>query len=67
MRMAYAYQYLYGQEEKAIEYAKRWSKLDPQDEDAILVIRECEQEIKNRTHPSNKIMKVKRTLRDVPF
>ena len=67
MRMAYAYQYLYGQEEKAIEYAKRWSKLDPQDEDAILVIRECEQEIKNRTHTSKKIKKVKRTLSDVPF
>ena len=35
-----------GREEKAIEYAKRWSELDPQDEDAILVIRECEEKIK---------------------
>ena len=25
MRMAYAYQYLYGQEEKAIPYAQRWA------------------------------------------
>ena len=34
MRMAYAYQYLYGQEEKAIPYAQRWAELDPEDEDA---------------------------------
>ena len=26
MRMAYAYQYLYGQEEKAIPYAQRWAE-----------------------------------------
>ena len=25
MRMAYGYQYLYGQEEKAIPYAQRWA------------------------------------------
>ena len=38
MRMAYAYQYLYGQEEKAIPYAQRWAELDPEDEDAPAVI-----------------------------
>ena len=31
MRMAYAYQYLEGQEEKAIPYAQRWMELDPED------------------------------------
>lgn len=67
MRMAYAYQYLYEQEEKAIEYAKRWAELDPQDEDATSVIRECEEEIENRNHTSRKIKKVKRTLSNVPF
>ena len=33
MRMAYGYQYLNGQEEKAIPYAQRWAELDPEDED----------------------------------
>ena len=41
MRMAYGYQYLYGQEEKAIPYAERWAELDPEDENAPAVIREC--------------------------
>ena len=45
MRMAYAYQYLDGQEEKAIPYAQRWAELDPQDEDARAVIQECQKEI----------------------
>ena len=44
MRMAYAYQYLYGQEEKAIPYAQRWAELDPEDEDAPAVIQECQKE-----------------------
>ena len=48
MRMAYAYQYLYGQEENAIVYAKRWAELDPEDEDALLVINECEEKIAKR-------------------
>ena len=48
MRMAYAYQYLYGQEEKAIPYAQRWSELDPQDKDAPAVIQECQKEIAKR-------------------
>ena len=49
MRMAYAYQYLYGQEEKAIPYAQRWAELDPEDTAAPLVIQECQKEIARRT------------------
>jgi len=49
MRMAYAYQYLYGQEEKAIPYAQRWAELDPEDEDAPAVIQACQDEIARRT------------------
>ena len=48
MRMAYGYQYLYGQEEKAIPYAQRWAELDPEDEDAATVIQECQKEIAKR-------------------
>ena len=48
MRMAYAYQYLYGQEEKAIPYAQRWAELDPEDKDAPAVIQECQKEIAKR-------------------
>ena len=48
MRMAYAYQYLYGQEEKAIPYAQRWAELDPEDKDAPAVIQECQREIAKR-------------------
>ena len=48
MRMAYGYQYLYGQEAKAIPYAQRWAELDPEDEDALAVIRECKAEIRKR-------------------
>ena len=48
MRMAYAYQYLYGQEEKAIPYAQRWAELDPEDENAPAVIQECQKEIAKR-------------------
>ncbi len=53
MRMAYAYQYLYGQEEKAILYAKRWMELDPDDQDAPLVIQECEREIRKQKRRAN--------------
>ncbi|RGE70409.1 immunity protein Imm33 domain-containing protein [Anaerotruncus colihominis] len=48
MRMAYGYQYLYSQEEKAIPYAQRWAELDPEDENAPAVIRECQEEIAKR-------------------
>lgn len=67
MRMAYAYQYLYKQEEKAIEYAKRWASLDPKDEDASLVIQECEKEIEIRNKSTKKNKKEKRILSDIPF
>ena len=49
MRMAYAYQYLEGQEEKAIPYAQRWMELDPEDKNAPAVIRECEEELAKRS------------------
>ncbi|MCB6898690.1 DUF2185 domain-containing protein [bacterium 210917-DFI.7.65] len=48
MRMAYGYQYLYGQKEKAIPYAQRWAELDPEDEDAPAVIQACQDEIVRR-------------------
>ena len=48
MRMAYGYQYLYGQEAKAIPYAQRWAELDPEDENAPAVIQECQKEIAKR-------------------
>ena len=35
------FQYLYGQEEKAIPYAQRWAELDQEDENASAVIQEC--------------------------
>ena len=47
-RMAYAYQYLVEQEEKAIEYAKRWAELDPEDSSAVAVINECNEELEMR-------------------
>ena len=48
MRMAYGYQYLFRQEEKAIPYAQRWAELDPEDKNALEVIKECEEEIEKR-------------------
>lgn len=48
MRMAYGYQYLTGEEEKAIPYARTWAQLDPEDEDASCVIRECEKAVEAR-------------------
>lgn len=47
-RMAYAYQYLVEQEEKAIEYAKRWAELDPEDSSAVAIINECNEELEKR-------------------
>lgn len=48
MRMAYGYQYLTGEEEKAIPYARIWAQLDPEDKDAPCVIRECEKAVEAR-------------------
>ncbi len=65
MRMAYGYQYLYGQEERAIPYAQRWAELDPEDENAPAVIRECKAEIRKRQRSRNK--KAKFVPGDIPF
>ena len=65
MRMAYGYQYLYGQEEKAIPYAQRWAELDPEDENAPAVIQECKAEIRKRQRSRNK--RVKFVPGDTPF
>ena len=65
MRMAYGYQYLYGQEEKAIPYAQRWAELDPEDENAPAVIRECKAEIRKRQCSRKK--KAKFVPGDTPF
>ncbi len=50
MRMAYAYQYLTYEEERAIPYALRWAELDPEDKDALLVVKECQEEIEKRSN-----------------
>ena len=65
MRMAYGYQYLYEQEAKAIPYAQRWAELDPEDENAPAVIRECKAEIRKRQRSRNK--KAKFVPGDTPF
>ena len=65
MRMAYGYQYLYGQEEKAIPYAQRWAELDPEDENAPAVIQECKAEIRKRQRRRKK--KAKFVPGDTPF
>ena len=65
MRMAYGYQYLYGQEEKAIPYAQRWAELDPEDENAPAVIRECKAEIRKRQRSRKN--KAKFVPGDTPF
>ena len=65
MRMAYAYQYLHGQEEKAIPYAQQWMELDPEDENAPAVIQECQAEIHKRRRRRNK--KAKFVPGDTPF
>lgn len=65
MRMAYAYQYLHEQEEKAIPYAWRWAELDPDDENAPAVIRECKAEIRKRQRSRKK--KARFVPGDTPF
>ena len=50
MRMAYGYQYLTHEEEKAIPYALRWAELDPEDKDALEVVKECKEEIEKRAN-----------------
>jgi len=67
MRMAYGYQYLYGQEEKAIPYAQRWAELDPEDEDAPAVIQECQEEIAKRRRRAGRKKKAKFVPGAAPF
>ena len=67
MRMAYAYQYLDEQEEKAIPYARRWAELDPGDGDAKAVIRECKQEIEKRKKKAAKKKPSKAASGSTPF
>ena len=67
MRMAYAYQYLYGQEEKAIPYAQRWAELDPEDENAPAVIQACQEEIAKRRRRAGRKKKAKFVPGAAPF
>ena len=67
MRMAYGYQYLNGQEEKAIPYAQRWAELDPEDEDAPAVIQECQKEIAKRRRRAGRKKKAKFVPGAAPF
>lgn len=67
MRMAYAYQYLNAQEEKAIEYAKCWAELDPEDKNALDVIHECEKEIIKRQRKKERKKLSKKSLDNTPF
>ena len=53
MRMAYAYQYLAHEEEKAVSYALRWAELNPEDENALEVVKECKEEIEKREYRAN--------------
>ena len=48
MRMACAYQYLTHEEERAIPYALRWAELDPEEQNALEVVKECKEEIEKR-------------------
>ena len=53
MRMAYAYQYLTHEEERAIPYALRWAELDPEEQNALEVVKECKEEIEKRAFRAN--------------
>ena len=50
---------------QAIPYAQRWMELDPEDENAPAVIRECKAEIRKRQRSRNK--KAKFVPGDTPF
>ena len=52
-RMAYAYQYLTHEEERAIPYALRWAELDPEEQNALEVVKECKEEIEKRAFRVN--------------
>ena len=61
MRMAYAYQYLTHEEEKAIPYALRWVELDPEDKDALEVVKECKEELEKRANVATEKVIVQET------
>lgn len=64
MRMAYGYQYLFHQEEKAIPYAQRWAELDPEDKDALEVIKECQEEIEKRKKIREKYAEIESVVKE---
>ena len=61
MRMAYAYQYLTHEEEKAIPYALRWAELDPEDKDALEGVKEGKEEIEKRANVATEKVIVQET------
>ena len=63
MRMAYAYQYLTHEEEKAIPYALRWAELDPEDKDALEVVKECKEEVEKRANVATETVIVQETAK----
>ena len=69
MRMAYGYQYLSYhyltcQEEKAIHYAQRWAELDPEDKNALEVIKECQEEIEKRKKNHEKYAEIEGVVKE---
>ncbi len=64
MRMAYGYQYLFHQEEKAIPYAMRWAELDPEDKNALEVIKECQEEIEKRKKNHEKYAEIEGVVKE---
>ena len=64
MRMAYGYQYLFHQEEKAIPYAMRWAELDPEDKNALEVIKECQEEIEKRKKNHEKYAEIEDVVKE---
>ena len=64
MRMAYGYQYLFHQEEKAIHYAQRWAELDPEDKNALEVIKECQEEIEKRKKNHKKYAEIEGVVKE---
>ena len=64
MRMAYGYQYLFCQEEKAIPYAQRWAELDPEDKNALEVIKECREEIEKRKEIREKYAEIEGVVKE---
>ena len=61
MRLAYAYQYLTHEEERAIPYALRWAELDPEEQNALEVVKECKEEIEKRANVATEKVIVQET------